>query len=404
METIRFGANYIPSQNWLHSWINWDAAAVREDLTALRALGADHIRANLIWPYFQIDPYIMSPAAMQNLESFVRVCEETEMDFFITLFTGFMSGLCFYPAWQKQLTRGFGEGICGHPKMIGPEEFYIREIAKVVKDSPRFLGFDLGNELSVVLCFDKTAKEYDADAWNTRMLALCEEVAPGKLHNNGVDHMPWFNGTGFSRETLANTGAITPVHTYALFTGALERFGRQSTESVHLAPFMIEMAKAFAEDNDRPYWVQEFGTVTTEVDDEVAEFVRESVKAMYTSGNLWGITWWCSHNIPGEYTSYADIEYNLGLLDTDNQPTRAGLLFRDLVQQYKEAGAVPPARTTAFVMEPYDADGRITPDFVWENGKRYTQLVNEGIYPAIILPHRKDDAAYLKSRGIERVL
>lgn len=53
MSTVRFGANYIPSKNWLHSWINWDASSVEEDLTAARELGVDPIKAHLMWSYFR---------------------------------------------------------------------------------------------------------------------------------------------------------------------------------------------------------------------------------------------------------------------------------------------------------------------------------------------------------------
>lgn len=43
---MRFGVNYIPSKNWLYSWIDFDEAAIKEDLKAIKALGFDHIRAH----------------------------------------------------------------------------------------------------------------------------------------------------------------------------------------------------------------------------------------------------------------------------------------------------------------------------------------------------------------------
>ena len=131
MQGIRFGANFIPSKNWLHSWVNWDASSIEEDLIASKELGIDHIRAHLMWPYFQIDPYVMSSVCMKNLESFRNICEKVNMDYHISLFTGFMSGLFFYPSWQKKLTGNFGEGIFTNSEMIKTEEFYIREIVQM---------------------------------------------------------------------------------------------------------------------------------------------------------------------------------------------------------------------------------------------------------------------------------
>lgn len=404
MSNIRFGANFIPSKNWLHSWINWDSAAIEEDLIAVKELGADHIRAHLIWPYFQVDPTAMSPGAMKNLEKFMDICDKVGMDCFITLFNGWMSGAFFFPAWQQKLTGKFGEGIFNNPKMLKAEEFYIRRIAEVVVGHKCFMGFDLGNELTVVINIDKTVSVSECDAWHKYMLGICEELAPGKLHNNGVDHLPWFYGTGFSRETLVNCAEITPMHTYSLFTGAIERFGKMSTESIHLAPFMTEMAKAFSDDIKHPYWIQEFGTAARGFDDEAEEFVVRSIEAMYTSDNLWGITWWCTHNLPTEYTMFDDLEYELGLLDGNNKPTRAGNVFKRLADKQKENGVTAKERKCAFIMKPYDDNGNITPDVIWENGKRYARLVEQGTYPAIILPEKANDSQYLKARGIEKII
>ncbi len=403
MSDIRLGVNYIPSKNWLHSWINWDAASIEEDLRATKELGADHIRAHLMWPYFQLDPFVMSPNAMKNLEEFMAICEKVGIDCCISLFTGFMSGSFFYPHWQRKLTGNFGCGIFHHEEMMKAEEFYIRSIANVVAKSERFIGFDLGNELSCVINYDRTTTIPQNDAWNNRMLALCEELAPEKLHNNGVDHQPWFSRVGFSREVLANTGNITPVHCYTLFTGALKRFGRMSTESIHLAPFMMEMAKAFSNNVNRKYWVQEFGTAAAEYDDEMEEFVIKSMEAMYTTENLWGISWWCTHNISTDYTSFDDIEYGLGLLDINNKPTRAGRVFRSLVEKKNEIIA-PPKRDTAIILNSASSAEAFTYDSVWADGHRYAQLVEKGIYPAIILPDKVNDADYLKERGIKHIV
>lgn len=403
MQGIRFGANFIPSKNWLHSWVNWDASSIEEDLIASKELGIDHIRAHLMWPYFQIDPYVMSSVCMKNLESFRNICEKVNMDYHISLFTGFMSGLFFYPSWQKKLTGNFGEGIFTNSEMIKTEEFYIREIVKVVGDSPNFLGFDLGNELSCIALYDKTMTNADGDKWNNYMLDLCEELAPGKLHNNGVDHMPWFSNIGFTAANLANTGSLTPLHCYSVFTGALERFGRMSTESLHLAPFMTELAKAYCNDPNRLYCIQEFGTASDIMDDEMIAFIKGSMDAMFTENNMWGITWWCTHNITRNFTSFDKIEYELGLLDTNNKPTAAGKLFSDIVKKYKASPVVPPERKCAFILKENNPNEKPA-DTRWENGHRYAQYVEQGIYPAIILPEKANDTEYLKSRGIEKIL
>ena len=96
---MRFGVNYIPSKNWLHNWIDFDETSVKKDLEMIKSIGLDHIRAHLIWPYFQVNPTAMSATAMRNLERFVKICEEEGLDFCLSLFTGWMSGFYFIPSF-----------------------------------------------------------------------------------------------------------------------------------------------------------------------------------------------------------------------------------------------------------------------------------------------------------------
>lgn len=67
MDKVRFGANYIPSKNWLFSWNDWDSSSVEEDLLVAKEIGVDHIRAHLLWHFFQLNPSVMSPVCMRNL-------------------------------------------------------------------------------------------------------------------------------------------------------------------------------------------------------------------------------------------------------------------------------------------------------------------------------------------------
>src|SRR5579863_9584729 len=52
----RFGVNYTPSHNWYFCWNDWNPDPIRRDLDAIAALGADHMRIMLVWPFFQPNP------------------------------------------------------------------------------------------------------------------------------------------------------------------------------------------------------------------------------------------------------------------------------------------------------------------------------------------------------------
>ena len=404
MKKIRFGVNYIPSKNWLHNWINWDAESAEKDLVSIKSLGIDHIRAHLMWNYFQIDAMVMSSACLEHLNEFCDICERLELDYCITLFNGFVSGQYFYPAWLQYYTGASGKGMFHNERVMKAQEFYIRSIANVIGNRPHFLGFDLGNELPLIAVSDNTVTQKQCDEWNCRMLSVCEEVMPGKLHNNGADGMPWFAGWGFSMGNLANSGAITVLHCYARFTQALDRFGRNCVESTHLADFMMQIAKAFSCDLNRKIWIQEFGTADSSFDDEMQNFIIKSMHSMYNEENLWGITWWCSHNVSSEFKCFDELEYKLGLFDNDNKITPSGELFKKLIDDYKNSEHKIPKRKKAIIFNPYDENGNITIENTWKYGQRYSEMIRKGEYVALVLPEKAADSVYLKQRGIEEII
>lgn len=394
---MRFGANYIPSKNWLHNWIDFDAVSVKKDLETIKSIGLDHIRAHLIWPYFQVNPTMMSNTAMNNLEHFTRICEEVDIDFCLSLFTGWMSGFHFIPAFMNQhrnfsMFSGENEREC--------QKFYIRNIASVVAKSPKFIGFDLGNELSCVTHLDLKATVSSNDAWQKEMLELCEECAPGKLHNNGVDHQPWFADRAFSRESLVNEGAITALHTWVKFTGAMNHGGVLSVSSLHIAEYMAELAKAY--NPNRKIWIQEFGCSKLWLENEnesIEEFLRRSFRVMCETENVWGLTWWCSHDLSCELSGYDPLEYDLGLIDVNNQLKPAAKVLAELIAEYKNTPILPIKKNEAIIYHPADAS-----QDSWSPAEEYMEFVEKGHRPAIVMDKHANDSEYLSSRGIERII
>jgi len=70
----RFGVNYTPSHNWWFCWNDWNADPIRRDLDAIAALGADHLRLMLIWPFFQPNPKWVSTAHLERMDQLLTLC------------------------------------------------------------------------------------------------------------------------------------------------------------------------------------------------------------------------------------------------------------------------------------------------------------------------------------------
>ena len=396
--SARFGVNYVPSKSWWYSWVDWDRESILADLHAIADLGMDHIRIHCLWPVFQPNPGYVSAAALDRLEQFLDLADLTGLDVQVAVLDGWLSGFVFSPSWQQD------RNLFTDPVMIAAEELLFQELARRIGGHRRFMGFDLGNELGVLMSKGNPATMAEADRWQEHFLDLCEKVAPGKFHVNGVDHIHWFRNLGFSRAALASQGSATSVHAWTEFTGFAQAFGYNGEGSIHLTEYSIELAKAYHHDASRLVWLQEFGASAQWMSDaQIADFAERTVRAAMSCGNLWGCTWWCSHDLDPALTGFSPMEYDLGLLDIHNQAKPAGRRFAEMIRSYRENPPHVAVRSRALVL-PDDAFGSESCDAAMEFATAWVGLITDGVGSAIVLASRSEDDAYLLSRGICEVI
>ena len=397
---VRFGVNYTPSKHWWYSWLDWDPRSIARDLRAIGTLGMDHLRIQCLWPVFQPHINYVSDTALDRLRALLDLADGANLDVEVTVLNGWLSGYAFTPAWVEPKWKGEKRNIFTEPEIIEAEKLLFRAIAEEVGSHPRFLGFDLGNELGVLQQRDFPASPSEADRWAREMLTYCEGLSPGRFHVNGVDHTHWFSNYGFTRDNLSNAGAATVLHTYILFTGALQRYGYNGVGSLHLAEYCVELARAYQRDPGRPVWLQEFGASAEWMPaDYVPEFAERTIRNAATCAGLWGFTWWSSHDLNPRLKGFAKLEYDLGLLDHENRVKPSGRRVSNLIREFRRQ---PPAilpRQVALVI----SDGLLSATPYppqWTLAKPYMDLISQGVRPAIVLESRLKDDAYLKARGI----
>ena len=177
----RFGVNYTPSHNWWFCWNDWNPDPIQRDLDAIAALGADHMRIMLVWPFFQPNPKWVSPAHLDRLDQLITLMGERHLDALVTVFTGQLSGWFFLPPFNR-----LSDGFYTDPLMWDAQELFVRELGRTMKPHGNVIGFDFGNELTRAGRRPIPA----GDAWMKRMFALMYEVLPERLNVNGLDHQP----------------------------------------------------------------------------------------------------------------------------------------------------------------------------------------------------------------------
>jgi endo-1,4-beta-mannosidase len=399
---LRFGVNYVPRKHWWYCWQEWDRQAICDDFRAIADLGMDHVRVQCIWPFFQPEIDQVSEPVLERLRSMMDVASLAGLDVEVTVLNGWMSGIAFMPDWLKQ--AGTRRNIFTDADVIDAEKFLLHKIAGSVARHPRFMGFDLGNELGVLQGMEDPATTGQSDKWATDMLDYCNQIAPGKFHVNGVDHEHWFADYGFSRETLATTGSATVVHSYSYFTEALKHYGYAGVGSMHLAEYMVELAYAYHRDPLRRVWVEEVGVSPIWVpEQDLSSYADFTVRNTAETGKAWGITWWCSHDLDPAIKGFNDLEYTLGLIGQDNKAKPLGRKLSTLAAEFRDRPTSSTRRKTALVIPDKGLSQKPSPPD-WTYGSAYMKLVSQGKKPCIVLASNAHDEEYLRARGIHETI
>lgn len=322
--TCRIGLNYTPSRHWYYCWNDWDARSIAADLGAIAELGADHIRLQLIWPYFQPNPTYVSEAHLDRLAELMDIAENNGLDVLVAVLTGWLSGYFFLPSRTKRRDPFVRRDV------IESEKQLFARVIEAVGDRPNFMGIDVGNEIN---CLDNSLPQELGDAWGREMAPYVRGLMSRGVLVNGIDHGPCVGGLVFSMEHLAGDYDAFCLHTWPKFTGALHRGPLDAPPSLNLAAFFTQLAKLFCPQG-RPIWIQEFGACDTwGTPDQQAAFMTASIDRGVRAGAS-VFTWWCSHDKTRDL-KFKEDEYQYGLLTPDNEPKPLAETFRRLAGQYR---------------------------------------------------------------------
>jgi hypothetical protein len=390
---MNFGTNYVPSKDWFYSWQHLDLDNVDEDFSAISELGMDHVRLHLRWDLFQPNASYIPDIMLKKLAGMLDLATKYTLKAEVTVFDGWMSGFWFLPSFIGD------RSIITDANVVEAEFHFLDKLAQAIGGHSALMGIDIGNEINVYDTFKHTFTVQEGDAWLKGILAHCDRLFPNKANVVGVDHQPWFADTQFSRKTLSNTGGMTSLHTWIGFSGATS-YGCHSEECLHLQEFNIELANAYAEDLSRKVWIQEYGITDLWMKPEEFElYVRESMISATRSDNLWGFTWWCSHDVSSEYRDFNPMEHALGLLDVNNKIKPLGNIVKRCIEDLKnglKAKALPDY-VGIIIDEGKAFDG-------WTYGRAFANQLRNNRHVKFVLSGRAGDSEYLRERGIRELI
>lgn len=402
---LRLGANYTPRRGWFHHWLDFDRREVADDFAALADLGLDHVRAFCLWPIFQPDRGLIRSAALDQLVTLVDAAADAGLDVAVDVLQGHLSSFDFLPAWTQTWHR---RNLFRDPDVSAAQARLIAAVTSALAGHDAFLGTGIGNEVNQFTLPSHPQRDaVDVDVvttWLTTTLQSAESAMPGGLHQHSFDDRLWFDDdSAFTPRHAVELGHITTVHSW-VFMGTAQRYGAGHPALTHLASYLVELAAAWSPDPDRRVWLQEVGAPEPHVGaDEASVFLDRTVRQAANSPELWGVTWWCSHDVARALLDFPELEYTLGLLDEHGAAKPVGeALAAIAADPHRSNGAsAGPRPAVVFAADPCRRSATAPGSATFE---AWLGLAREGRRPALVADVRSGDADYLARRGISEVV
>lgn len=398
---MKFGVDYTPSHGWFHSWLDPDWESIDNDLRQIADLGMDHVRIFPVWPYLQPNRTWINRKGVEDVRRVVHIAGEHGLDAYVDVFQGHLSSFDFLPSWLVTWHKG---NMFTDPDAVGSERELIEIMTDELSKETAFKGLTLGNEVNQLS--DRphptkmTATPDQIDSWLDTLLPAAKRDGSMALYsvNDGV----WFiDGHPFTPVQSATKGDLTTIHSW-VFNGIAQGYGDKSEECYSYALYLAELAKAFGP-ADRPVWLQEVGAPENVLaTEDTPEFCRRAVEKALDCPNLWGVTWWCSHDVPSSMADFPQLEYSLGLFDETGKLKPIGREFGNLAKQYRDMQPAA-AKNVAVVVDVDETGNPVNRGALGPGGSicdLWMKLEVDGKRPTIVTSTVAADPAELAARGI----
>jgi len=398
----RFGANYVPSAGWFYSWLDFRPDEVRRDLADLAGLGLDHVRIFPVWPWVQPNRGLIRQQAVDDVLATIDIAAEVGLDVAVDLVQGHLSSFDFLPSWV----------LTWHQRSVFADEVvrdgirdYVSTLSAAVSTRPNVFALTLGNEVNNLWPSNPTT--FDAShAWAAELLDAARTAAPHLLCLLSLfDDALYAPDHPFHPADVVTLGDLSTVHSW-VFNGVARIDGPLGPATVSHADYLVELAAAYADDPARPVWLQEVGAPLPEIGaTQVHDFVTGTVRSAAQNPALWGVTWWCSHDVDRRLLDFPEREFDLGLFTTDHRRKPVAEAFAEAVAEARSTPAVAGRRP-----------GLVCPvDLVREPGRRAEVAPGSPFHlawvehrdrgPVAIVPAvRAGDPGYLAGRGVDTLL
>lgn len=343
---MKFGVNYTPRVDWFHHWLDFDVSDVARDFDTIAELGADHVRVFPLWPLFQPNPTFISPTTLGRLDEMLTLAARSGLQVAVDGLQGHLSSFDFLPAWLLSWHR---RNMFTDAEAVAATARYLEAISRVAADHENAFAVTVGNEVNQfsggIHPDPHPATPAEISLWLGEMLAAIRRGAPQLLALHSCYDASWYDDRQpFTLEHVARDGDATVVHSW-VFNGTGQLYGPDAFETQAHARYLMEVARAFQLDPARPIWMQEVGAPRNILPEaSIPAFIEETVAQVAAAPDVYGITWWCSHDVARSLAQYPELEYDLGLIDENGVIKREGEIVRDAIAAARDVAPDQPSK------------------------------------------------------------
>ncbi|WEV53710.1 glycosyl hydrolase [Bifidobacterium sp. ESL0704] len=407
---MRFGVNYTPSHGWFHAWLHPDWDSVKCDLDAIAAIGMDHVRLFPLWPVLQPNRTWINQDGIEDVRHMASLASERGLDVYSDVLQGHLSSFDFVPSW---LVSWHETSMFSDVDAIEAQSRLVETLYDALATVPRFKGLNVGNECNQfadrVHPRRMASTSEEAQRWLNALLTPIEEKARANHHvllHSENDAVWYQDGHPFLPRYASNIGDVTAIHSW-VFNGTAQKYGALSDTGTRHAEYLVELSKAFADQPHHPVWLQEIGAPQNVIEvNDTPEFCVRTVEHAMDCTDLYGVTWWCSHDVSSAMSDFPPFEHDLGLFDEQGKLKPIGRQYSRLAQQYRERHE-PPTRSTAIVIECGEDGNPVMRSACAPGGSvfdKWMALSAKGERPALVTSQAASDAHRLAQLGIDRCL
>ncbi len=398
---MRWGVNYTPRVGWFHSWLDLNLDDVRRDFDQIAGLGLDHVRIFPLWPLLQPNRTLIRGRGLDDVAAVVGAAHDAGLETVLDVLQGHLSSYDFLPSWVSSWHR---DNLFSNERVMDGQRALVHAMGERLRDEPGMLGLSIGNEFSQFAATRHPEQHRitseQTSVWLGTLLSAARDSMPLGLHTHSYDDDLFFDPTHpFTPVHAVGFGDVTTVHSW-VFGHLGPHVGVDHPALATFARYLCELAVAWSPDPARPVWLQEVGAPSTHVSPEHSgQFVTDTLQNLMGLEQLWGVTWWCSHDVSRKLADFPELEYSLGLFDSDGNTKDTGRALAEFVANPSQVSTRTTRQALVFADGNLAVARRATAP-TGELFEKWSGSAQEGSPSALVAESRSTDPAHVRDRAI----